>query len=474
MKQVVKSLGLFTLVLFGFNRSDAQNFIMHLAGNYATNHWGDGGPAHRASLRCPSAVAVHPVTGDVYIGDGGPFGYQNDACIRVINDSGIIQTLIGKPYQPDSPENTGDSLPAVNAKLRGIAGMCFDSRNNLIIADGYSRVLKLDVSTGYLITIAGKRDTVGYYGDGGYARNALLKGPADVVVDANDNIYIADCNNHVVRRIDAFTKTITTVAGIGARGYIGDGGLAVNARLDQPRGLCIDGGRLFIADYGNNRVRKVESNIITTIAGSTTGFAGDLGPASAALLAQPARLAVDAAHNLYVSDVANQRIRKIDGGLASGTISTFAGNGVHFTVKDTIGNGGLATSASLVPYGLAFNECGDMIVGGVMYSVRLITDMPDSIVCGRHITSAPAVAAVSANDLEVAPNPSAGNFSVKLTSTANESVTISVVDVTGKKITEFETRTNKATNVSLNVTPGLYLMQVSTSGGMLTRKITIN
>ena len=460
--------------MFGFHRSDAQEYILHLAGNGSTNHWGDGGPAHRASLRCPSTV-VMGAGGFMFVGDGGPFGYQNDACIRLITPDGIIMTIAGKPFVSDSASNWGDSILAVNAKLRGVAGMCSDGMGNLIIADGVSQVLKLNLTTWYLTIVAGKRDTVGYFGDGGLAREALLKGPADVCMDNAGNICIADCNNHVIRKVNPATGIITTFAGIGAPGHIGDGGLAASARLNQPRGICSDGGKLFIADYGNNCVRKVEGNIITTIAGSTTGFAGDGGPASAALLAQPARLAVwPPTHDLYVSDVANQRIRKIEGGLSTGTITTFAGNGAHFTVKDTIGDGGLATNASLVPYGLAFNECGDLIVGGIMYSVRIITDQPDSIVCNMHITSAPNVAAISQADLSVAPNPSNGNFSVKMSSSATEPMTISIFDVTGKRIDEIKSSTNKSTEVSLNVVPGLYIMQASSAAGVLTRKVTVD
>lgn len=473
MKQVVQSIGLFALILFGFTRSDAQDVILHLAGNDATNHWGDGGPAFRASLRCPSAVAT-TAGGSVIIGDGGPFGYQNDACIRVITPDGIISTIAGKIYVSDSENNWSDSILAVNAKLRGVAGLCLDNEGNLIIADGFSQVLKLNATTGYLTVVAGKRDTVGYFGDGGLAREALLKGPADVCMDGAGNICIADCNNHVIRKVNPATGIITTFAGIGAPGHIGDGGPAGLARLNQPRGICYSAGRLFIADYGNNCIRKVEANVISTIAGSTAGFAGDGGPASAALLAQPARMAISAAGDLYVSDVANQRIRKIAGASASGTISTFAGNGIHFTSKDTIGNKGLATDASLVPYGLAFNNCQDLIVGGVMYSVRIITDQPDSIVCEMHITSTRNIAATSMTDLSVAPNPSNGNFSVKLAAAATMPMDIAVFDVTGRKVASFNGETNKSTDISLNVAPGLYLMQVATTSGVLARKVTVN
>jgi sugar lactone lactonase YvrE len=179
-----------------------------------------------------------------------------------------------------------------------------------------------------------------------------------VAVDESGNLFIADFFN-VVRKVSA-NGIITTVAGNGMSGFAGDGGPAVSAQLaTAPGGLAVDGsGNLFIADQGNNRVRKVSSNgIITTLAGTgVAGFSGDGGLATAAQLSQPEAVAVDASGNVYIADKANSRIRKVSPG---GTITTFAGT----TSGGFSGDGGLATSAQLeFPQGVAVDGSGNVFI----------------------------------------------------------------------------------------------------------------
>ncbi|MGH2711770.1 MAG: hypothetical protein ACRDH9_11280 [Actinomycetota bacterium] len=202
-----------------------------------------------------------------------------------------------------------------------------------------------------ITTIAGRPDS----GDGGPATSALVQQPEDVATDAAGNVYIADTNNHRIRKVTP-GGTITTVAGNGMSGFSGDGGPATSARLRFPEGVWVDtAGNIFIADEGNQRVRKVDTaGNISTIAGTgTAGFAGDGGPATAARLNQPEDITTDPAGNVYIVDNENHRIRRVSTG---GTISTFAGNGF----EGYAGDGGAATSARLNdPSGVAYNNAND-------------------------------------------------------------------------------------------------------------------
>ncbi len=171
---------------------------------------------------------------------------------------------------------------------------------------------------GMISTVAGS-DTYGYSGDGGPATSAKLNYPERVIVDGAHNLYIADSKNHVIRRVDASTKIITTVAGNGKAGFSGDGGPATAAQLNYPTGMAFDSkGDLYIADRDNNRVRKVTlgTGVITTVAGTgDAGFAGDDGPATQAALNHPRGLAFDNIDTLFIADTDNVRVRKVTGGV---------------------------------------------------------------------------------------------------------------------------------------------------------------
>ena len=181
----------------------------------------------------------------------------------------------------------------------------------------------------WIIATAVGRGEPGYAGDGGPAREALLNNPFDLAFDASGNLFFSDTFNHCIRRVDARTGIISTVAGTGERGFAGDGGEATQALLNEPYGVVVDqGGTLYFADRLNRRVRRVEPpGIISTLAGDGAGqFSGDGGPAAAAGLVEPNGLALDAnSEQLFIADVAGHRVRVVD--LASGIISTFAGTG---------------------------------------------------------------------------------------------------------------------------------------------------
>jgi len=270
--------------------------------------------------------------------------------VRKVDTSGIITTVAGNGGQGFS----GDGGLAVDAELNVPLGVTVDSAGNLYIADtGNNRVRKVDPS-GIISTVAGN-GTQGFSGDGAPAVNAELDGPAGLAVESG-NLYIADQGNQRIRKVDP-ASIISTVAGDGTQGFSGDGGPAINAELGAPAGVTVHGGNFYIADTFNQRIRKVNpSGIISTIAGNgTPGFSGDGGPAISAMISYPGSLGFDSKGNLYVGDDGNQRVRKID---SNGIISTFAGNGQEFFS----GDGGPAVDAQLYTFSVAVDGNGNTYI----------------------------------------------------------------------------------------------------------------
>lgn len=210
---------------------------------------------------------------------------------------------------------SGDNGPATQAQLNHPAGMALDRAGNLFIADTLNhRVRKLVSATGTIVTLAGS-GTAGYSGDGGPAAAAQLSQPGGLAIDSEGNLYIADAGASVIRKVDARSGMISTVAGTGKAGFAGDQGPAIAAQLNSPRGVSVDTqGNLFIADTGNQRVRELaaRNGIITTIAGNgSKGYSGDGGPSARAQLNKPYAIAIDAAGNLYIADSGNGAVRKV-------------------------------------------------------------------------------------------------------------------------------------------------------------------
>lgn len=251
--------------------SAATRTITTVAGGYV----GDGKPATSAGFAGLTSVA-RDVKGNLYVSDA------SDCRIRKINTKGIITTMAGTGICGYS----GDGGKAKSAMLSFPEGLAFDGKGNLLVADdGNSRIRKI-TTTGTITTIAGN-GTIGYSGDGGPAAQASLAGPMGVSVDSSGNIYIADSSNFVIRMVDT-AGIIHTVAGNHTPGFSGDGGPATSAQLSNPYGVLADGnGNFYIADTGNNRVRKVDSNgTITTYAGNAlSGNSGNGGPATGATTA---------------------------------------------------------------------------------------------------------------------------------------------------------------------------------------------
>ncbi len=218
---------------------------------------------------------------------------------------------------------------------------------------------------GLINTVAGK-STAGYSGDNGAAVSAQLAGPYDVVVDSAGNFYIADTGNNVIRKVTASTGMISTVAGNGTAGYSGDGGAATSAEINGATNVALDSaGNLYIADTGNNRIRKVtvSTGIISTAAGNgTMGYSGDNEAAVSAKLSGPSGVVVDSAGNLYIADTGNDVIREVTA--STGIIATVAGGStVCSQPTDSIGDGCPATSARLShPEGVALDSAGNLYI----------------------------------------------------------------------------------------------------------------
>ncbi len=239
------------------------------------------------------------------------------------------------------------------------SAIAYDAQGNLYIAETGGNVIRKVDAAGVIMTIAGT-GTQGFSGDGGPAVAARLDSPEGLALDANNHLFIADTHNHCIRRIDLATGLITTVAGSGA-GFAGDGGPAAAARLDLPTALAVDReGNLYIADTENFRVRKISAvgGVITTVAGNgRQGFSGDGGAATAASIDSPSGLAVDAAGNLYIADTHNHRVRRV--AAATGVMTTIAGTGA----ETFSGDDAAATAAALaLPRGLGIDSGGNVYI----------------------------------------------------------------------------------------------------------------
>ena len=319
-------------------------------------------PAGSIALLRPLGLAYDP-QGDLFFADSG------NHVIRRLDPNGNLTTVAGTGTQGFS----GDAVPAVMAQLDTPSAVALDAVGNLFLADTHNhRIRRVDAATQSITTIAGT-GLSGFSGDGGPATGAKLASPLALVVGSTNLLYIADSRNHRVRSLDLPTGIITTVAGVGTQGFSGDGDVATNAHLDTPAGLALDSaGNLFIADTGNHRIRRVDAvtHIISTVAGASTSsrllrpaslafspsglliadagsqrvlrldassgaltvlagqgsqsFEGDGGPASVAKLDSPGALAVTPSGAVTIADTGNERIRQVG---ADGSISTVAGLG---------------------------------------------------------------------------------------------------------------------------------------------------
>jgi len=329
--------------------------ITTVAGNGSGDYSGDDGPATLASLKKPHAVCVYEALAPAYLVIADPSNHR----IREVNlKTGIITKVAGTLWSGYN----GDNRSATSARLYYPFGVHVDPSHNTYIADTYNhRIRKVNGKTGIITTVAGI-GAKGFSGDGGPATSARLRYPFNVFLDSTGNIYIVDTYNYRIRKVDAATQIITTVVGDGAAKFRGDGGLATDASIRKSYDVALDSaGNLFIADTHNHAIRKVDATtgIITTVVGQgeKSGFEGDGGLATDAKLNSPTGVYVDATGNIYAVDTKNDVIRKVDA--TTNIINTVAGNGT----ADFSGDGGLATLAQLdYPEAVWVDSSGNMFI----------------------------------------------------------------------------------------------------------------
>ncbi len=310
---------LFFLDRFSINRYDSGSQTL---GAYAGNGLeginigpgnGDGGPAAQATLFYPSAVGLDS-SDNLYVGDDDLWVRRVDAITKAIT----TYAGTGATCNPSETPGCGDGGPATSATFMGIVGTATDSAGNLYISDArLNRIRRVDVATGIITNYAGT-GVRGYSGDGGPATSATLSYPYGLAFDSQDNLYVADTLNNVIRKIDNTpAHNITTYAFNGLPTFGGDGGTALSASMQYPYEVALDArANLFVGGGNDNVVRRIDAvdQSVITVAGDVSnldgGFSGDGGPSTQALL-DNFGVAVDGNENLYIADTGNDRIRSV-------------------------------------------------------------------------------------------------------------------------------------------------------------------
>jgi uncharacterized protein (TIGR03437 family) len=342
--------GTVLFMLYAAAFSHAQ-VITTIAGTGTATFSGDGGSASKAGLNSPYGLAVDNA-GNVYIADSG------NNRIRKINSAGFITTVAGCGNATTAcvQVGLGDGGPATAPATMNPWDVAADNAGNFYFTDsGNMRVRKVDAS-GNISTVAG--GGANNPGDGGPAINAQLANPVGLAIDSSGNLYFTDMGTNRVRKVST-SGIITTIAGNGGKGFSGDGLQATSATLNGPRGVTVDSaGNIYIVDALNVRVRKVNTaGIISTVAGNgQAGATQEVVAATNTSLNTPWSVKADGAGNIYISDLQNIRVYKVN---PSGIIATFAGTGT----AGFSGDGGPATSAQFDgPTGLAMDAAGSLYI----------------------------------------------------------------------------------------------------------------
>ncbi len=379
------------------------SIIKTIAGNGTMAETGDGGLASAAEVYDPGKIAVDS-SGDLFFIDAF-------ARIREISASGYINTIAGGGTNFGAAMN---GQAATQADLIGPNAVAVDTKGNLYIAEMGS-VLQVNLSTDIINIIANSAGKSGITGDGGQAIDATFEDLLGIAVDAAGNVYVADYEGNNVREINMTTGIVTDVAGTGAPGFSGDGGLAINAELEGPHGVTVDdAGNVYIADTVNDRIREVihVTGEITTVAGNGQFSAFHDGvAATTTMLSVPVDVAVDSHGDIFIDDQGNERIREVNA--VTGIINTVAGNG-NVTYG---GDGGPAIAASFsVPGGIAMDSSGDIFVADTSNDrIREVVSnsQPTIVTVAASPVHAPTVTnsttrenAQSTAGLVITPNPS--------------------------------------------------------------------
>jgi uncharacterized protein (TIGR03437 family) len=396
------------LALILVSAAHAQGTISTFLGFPTCCNSANDRPANTTWLTGASGIAFAP-DGNLYVTESGSFK------VRRVDSSGIIRAFAGNATFGFS----GDGGPATAAQIfPSNGGLATDGAGNVYIADGNNhRVRKVDPA-GIITTVAGT-GAPGYSGDGGPAINAQLNFPTYLTTDPAGNLYISDSSNARVRKVDP-AGIITTFAGNGNTSFAGNGGPATAATVNAPGGIVFDpAGNFYVSEPGEGRVRKIDpAGIISIFAGQpnrTRGFAGDGGPASAALLQGPFGLAADGAGNIYIADNGNSHIRKVD---PAGIITTYAGNGLS-VASSPLGDNGPARNAALGALSsITMDPAGNLFILASLGGVQRVR---------RVAASTPA--------LTVSPSPLSFNYTIGAATPAPQTVTISNAAPTAFSVT---------------------------------------
>jgi DNA-binding beta-propeller fold protein YncE len=411
--------------------NSSTGIINTFAGDGSADYNGDSIPATSAGLYDPTGVAISSVTGEIYIADtgnnrirevlinniiatvagGGGQGYSGDNVpaidselnypnsialsssngnlyiadtnnnrIRIVYNNGTIDTLAGNGISGYS----GDGGVATSAKLDGPTGVAVSSNNEVYISDTNNCLIRKVLLNGTIISFAGTLNAYSYGGDGGPATNASLNLPLGIVLSSSDSLYIADSLNNRIRVVYS-NGTMNTFAGNGIGGFSGDGGLAIKAEIGLPKDVAVaSNGDVYIADYNNNRVRVVynKNGTIATVAGNGIAmYSGDNGPAFQAGLNGPSAVSVSTSGEVFIADTNNNRIRMV---LTNGDIVTVAGDGT----QGYLGNGISATSAMLnSPLGVAISLNNNIWISDSGNNVIRFIDVPSCFGIGAYSLS---------------------------------------------------------------------------------------
>jgi hypothetical protein len=298
--------------------------VSTIAGTGTSGATGDGGQATSAQLGGVGMNVFIDASGNLFIAD------SSEHVIRKVDSTtGVISTVAGDGTAcGTSTDPCGDGGLATSAQLNNPFGVTADGSGNLFIADKLNnKIRRVDAGTGVISTIAGT-GIASSTGDTSLATLATLNNPSDLIFDSNGNLYIAEQSGHKIRKIDTF-GTISLFAGTGVNSNTGDAGLAINATFSEPTSIEVDSNDdVYVSSQNMDAVRKITvgTGLIDTIAGSgSPGYSGDGGPATSSVLNNPSAITIDTSDNIYISDTTNHRVRKIDA--ATGNIATFAGDG---------------------------------------------------------------------------------------------------------------------------------------------------
>ncbi len=409
--------------------------ITTVAGTGVSGYSGDNGPATAAKLSHPSYIC-QDLEGNFLISD-----HDNNS-IRKVNISGIITTIAGN----GTPGYSGDGEQATEAQLRGPMGIAVDGSGNIYFCDNGNHVIRKINTVGVISTIAGT-NVAGYSVDGIPATSAMISSPYGIAIDAIGNIYFPEVGNFIVRKIDT-NGIISTIAGNRSMGYSGDNGPATDAEFKYLGGIAVsNAGIVYIADYANHRIRKVDtSGIVSTFA--RTGIIGNDGDglqATAADLNGPNGVYVDnSTGEVYITANYADVVRKVN---TAGIITTIAGNGT----SGYSGDGGSATMAQLAnPNDVVVNSHGNVLIAEFDNNViRKITYQPEGLNT-VYLT----------NTIQIYPNPAQNEVAIK---SVGEIESVQVINTLGRvQVSYMPALRQKEVTLNIqSIPPGIYFVKVN-------------